>query len=159
MGRKTIPLLLPQSLARWSLAALIAAWTVGLIALWQPPLVAAVAFATLGLRTLGGYLASHDEKDDYTSYIYYGVRLLHVMRRECRTDQDPHSFGCWEVISCLSSLESGGTLIDAMSRYGVTIGTRDKRSGTIEYSTYQLDWIKRSAPVFALQVPRWYLGQ
>jgi hypothetical protein len=74
MGRKTIPLLLPQPLARWSLAGLIVAWTAGLIALWRPPVVAAVAFSVLGVRTLGGYLASYDEEDDYTSYVYYGVR-------------------------------------------------------------------------------------
>lgn len=74
MGRKTIPLLLSPLWARWSLAVLIAAWTVGLVALWQPPLVATIAFTMLGLRTLGGYLASYEEKDDYISYIYYGVR-------------------------------------------------------------------------------------
>ncbi|KAH8689751.1 hypothetical protein GQ44DRAFT_637142 [Phaeosphaeriaceae sp. PMI808] len=76
MGRKTIPLVLPQPLARWSLAALIAAWTMGLIALWRPPFVISIAFAILSLRTLGGYLASYDENDDYTSYVYYGFWLL-----------------------------------------------------------------------------------
>ena len=74
MGRKTIPLLLSPLWARWSLAVLIAAWTVGLIAFWQPPFIATVAFIILGLRTLGGYLTSYEEKDDYTSYIYYSVR-------------------------------------------------------------------------------------
>lgn len=73
MGRKTIPLLLSQPLARWSLAALITAWTIGLIALWRPPIVASIVFAALGLRCLVGYLSSYDERDDYVSYCWYGV--------------------------------------------------------------------------------------
>lgn len=73
MGRKTIPLLLSQPVARWSLAALITAWTIGLIALWQPPVVVGMTFAALGLRCLGGYLSSFEEKDDYMSYCWYGV--------------------------------------------------------------------------------------
>jgi beta-trans-bergamotene synthase len=73
MGRKTIPLLLSQPVARWSLAALITAWTIGLIALWRPPIVASIVFAALGLRCLGGYLSSYEEKDDYLSYCWYGV--------------------------------------------------------------------------------------
>lgn len=75
MGRKTIPLLLSQSLARWSLAALIGTWTIGLIALWKPPLEVSIVFACLGLRCLGGYLWSYDEKDDYISYCWYGVSV------------------------------------------------------------------------------------
>lgn len=78
MGRKTIPLLLSQPLARWSLAVLIAAWTIGLIALWQPPVAAGIAFAALGLRCVGGYLWSYDEKDDYVSYCWYGVSEVPV---------------------------------------------------------------------------------
>lgn len=76
MGRKTIPLLLPQSVARWSLAALIVAWTAGLIALWQPPVIASILFAVVGLRCLGGFCSSYDEKDDYISYYWYGVSEL-----------------------------------------------------------------------------------
>ncbi|KAE9984140.1 hypothetical protein BLS_003038 [Venturia inaequalis] len=76
MGRKTIPLLLPQGAARWSLAALILAWTVGLIVLWQPPIIASAVFFLLGMRCLGGYLLSYEEKDDYVSYCWYGFWLL-----------------------------------------------------------------------------------
>ncbi|KAI4117431.1 MAG: hypothetical protein LQ345_002334, partial [Seirophora villosa] len=72
MGRRTIPLLLPQPVARWSLAASIAAWTVGLLALWRPPLVAGVAFAAAGLTCLGGFLRSYEEEDDYVSYCWFG---------------------------------------------------------------------------------------
>lgn len=72
-GRKTIPMLLSQPVARWSLAALIMVWTIGLIALWQPPLVANMVFIAVGLRCLGGFISSYDEKDDYVSYCWYGV--------------------------------------------------------------------------------------
>ncbi|KEZ40608.1 hypothetical protein SAPIO_CDS8524 [Scedosporium apiospermum] len=71
-GRKTIPLLLSQPVARWSLAAMIVAWTIGLIALWEPPVVASALFAALGLRCLAGYVLSYDEKDDYVSYCCSG---------------------------------------------------------------------------------------
>lgn len=80
MGRKTIPLLLPQSVARWSLAILILAWTIVLIILWQPPILASVVFAATAMRCLGGYVSSHDEKDDYTSYCWYGVSILFFSR-------------------------------------------------------------------------------
>ena len=77
MGRKTIPLLLSQPLARWSLAAMTTAWTIGLIALWQPPVAASIVFIALGLRCLAGFVSSYDEKDDYVSYCWYGVSGLH----------------------------------------------------------------------------------
>lgn len=93
MGRKTIPLLLSQSLARWSLAALIMAWTIGLIALWQPPVVVSIVFASLSLRCLGGYLWSHDEKDDYISYCWYGVSVA------CSDS----SLNTWILTVCLDS--------------------------------------------------------
>ncbi|KAI4091486.1 MAG: hypothetical protein LQ344_004086 [Seirophora lacunosa] len=73
MGRRTIPLLLPQPVARWSLAASITAWTVGLLALWRPPVVAGIAFAAAGLTCLGGFLRSYEEEDDYVSYCWFGV--------------------------------------------------------------------------------------
>ena len=79
MGRKTIPLILSQSLARWSLAGLMIAWTAGLIALWRPPMVAAIAYTILALRTLGGFLASYSEKEDRTSYKYYGVKIPFII--------------------------------------------------------------------------------
>jgi 1,4-dihydroxy-2-naphthoate octaprenyltransferase len=75
-NRKTIPLLLSQPVARWSLAVKIAAWTIGLIALWRPPAVASFIFAALGLRCLGGFVTSYDEKDDYVSYCWYGVSKI-----------------------------------------------------------------------------------
>lgn len=78
MGRKTIPLLLSQWVARWSLSILIAAWMMGLIALWKPPVWAGVIYLGLGMRCLGGFLRSYDEKDDYVSYSWYGVSTVLV---------------------------------------------------------------------------------
>jgi hypothetical protein len=73
MGRKTIPLLLSQPVARWSLAVLILAWTAGLINLWRPPTVVSIAFAMVSFQCLRGYVSSYDEKDDFVSYRWYGV--------------------------------------------------------------------------------------
>jgi hypothetical protein len=78
MGRKTSPLLLSQPVARWSLAAMTAAWTIGLIALWKPPVVACLVYVAAGLRCLGGFVTSYDEKDDYISYCWYGVRIFPI---------------------------------------------------------------------------------
>ncbi|KAF8213928.1 UbiA prenyltransferase family-domain-containing protein, partial [Mycena galopus ATCC 62051] len=44
IGRKTLPLLLPPHIARWSLALLMAAWTILLVYLWALPLAAALFF-------------------------------------------------------------------------------------------------------------------
>ncbi|EAU29593.1 predicted protein [Aspergillus terreus NIH2624] len=76
MDRKTIPLLISQPAARWSLAVLMMAWTVGVVAFWQPPVAASVALAGVGLRCLHGYISSYDERHDYVSYYWYGVWLL-----------------------------------------------------------------------------------
>jgi hypothetical protein len=73
MGRKTIPPLLSQRVARWSLAVMITAWTVVLIVIWRPPVAASIALVALGIRCLGGFLLSFDERDDYVSYCWYGV--------------------------------------------------------------------------------------
>lgn len=81
MGRKTIPLLLPPRLARWSLAALITCWTAGLICLWEPPMLASIAFAVLALWTVVGFVARHEEQHDRSSYVVYGVwHLIELLK-------------------------------------------------------------------------------
>ncbi|KAF4219385.1 hypothetical protein CNMCM8980_003114 [Aspergillus fumigatiaffinis] len=75
-GRKTIPLLLSQPVARWSLAMMTVAWTIGLIALWKPPAIVTLAYVAASMRCFGGFLSSYDEKDDYISYCWYGFWLL-----------------------------------------------------------------------------------
>lgn len=76
MGRKTIPLILSQPLARWSLAILIMGWTASLVQIWQAPVVCSLAFAALSFQTASAYLRSYDEKADYNSYCWYGAWLL-----------------------------------------------------------------------------------
>lgn len=107
MGRKTIPLLFSQPVARWSLAALITAWTIGLIALWEPPVVISMVFAALALRCLGGYLSSFEEKDDYTSYCWYGVSGLRCHRFNIQVlTIGLIVLASWEQsLPCLSSLK------------------------------------------------------
>ncbi|KAK3326649.1 UbiA prenyltransferase family [Apodospora peruviana] len=75
-NRRTIPLLLSEPVARWSLAAEIIVWTAGLLLLWKPPVVMGIVFTALGLRCLGGFVASYDEKDDCVSYCWYGFWIL-----------------------------------------------------------------------------------
>lgn len=42
-------------------------------------MVAAIAYTILALRTLGGFLASYSEKEDRTSYKYYGVKIPFII--------------------------------------------------------------------------------
>lgn len=58
--------------------AILTMGTIGLIALWRPPVVVGVAFAAVGLRCLGGFLSSYDEQDDFASYRWYSVSLMSV---------------------------------------------------------------------------------
>ncbi|KAK8133679.1 hypothetical protein PG984_005691 [Apiospora sp. TS-2023a] len=85
-GRTSIPLLLSQPVARWSLAAISAAWTVGLILLWQPPVLATLAYVTMGVLYTAGFLSSYDEKDDYYSYCWYGLPERAASRRTYTSD-------------------------------------------------------------------------
>lgn len=113
MGRKTIPLLLSQPVARWSLAALITAWTIGLIALWEPPVVISMVFAGLGLRCLVGYLSSFEEKDDYMSYCWYGVSGVRCHRSKIQVlTIKSIVLASWKQFApCLSSLKRRDTLV------------------------------------------------
>ncbi|KAJ7671883.1 UbiA prenyltransferase family-domain-containing protein [Mycena rosella] len=73
IGRKTLAIVLPQTFARWSLTALILAWTVGLVYLWGPPTVVAAAF--FGLAT------DYSQEADRVSYWWYNIWLIvaHVL--------------------------------------------------------------------------------
>lgn len=101
MGRKTIPMLMSQPFARWSLATLIIAWTVGLVALWRPPILACIILAALGLRCVGGFLKSYEEKEDFSSYCWYGVSRRNPLQSRGNivlTYMRHDSFGCLDAI-------------------------------------------------------------
>ncbi|USP76384.1 hypothetical protein yc1106_03658 [Curvularia clavata] len=127
MGRKTIPLLLSPLWARWSLAVLIAVWTAGLIALWQPPLIVSVAFIVLGLRTLGGYLASYEEKDDYVSYIYYSSRPPKTRDRGPKSNEDTQTD--FSALDVLRNTAAPATSIDACTGDGFALNNQMRISG------------------------------
>ncbi|KAJ7256351.1 UbiA prenyltransferase family [Mycena rebaudengoi] len=76
IGRKTLAIVLPQSFARWSLTALILAWTVGLVYFWTPPTVVATGFFALALYTTTNYVRDHSQVADRVSYWWYNIWLI-----------------------------------------------------------------------------------
>ena len=73
IGRKTLPIVLPQGLARWSLAVLLFAWTAGLTYLWHPPLLMSVLVYALAGAAAVGFTSDYSEKADRRSYWWYNV--------------------------------------------------------------------------------------
>jgi hypothetical protein len=80
IGRKTLPLLLPPRLARWSLAALLATWTFLLIRLWAPPHAVSLLLALLALTAATKFIRDHTVEADRDSYWYYNVRSSRFLR-------------------------------------------------------------------------------
>jgi hypothetical protein len=79
IGRKTLPLLLPPRLARWSLAALLATWTFLLIRLWAPPHAVSLLLALLALTAATKFIRDHSVEADRDSYWYYNVRSSRIL--------------------------------------------------------------------------------
>ncbi|KAJ7085355.1 UbiA prenyltransferase family-domain-containing protein [Mycena belliarum] len=81
MGRKTLAIVLPQRFGRWSLTALILAWTVGLTYLWDPPIVVSVSFIALAAYTTANFVRDHSQEADRVSYWWYNIWLVfaHVL--------------------------------------------------------------------------------
>ncbi|KAL2836246.1 hypothetical protein BJY01DRAFT_59563 [Aspergillus pseudoustus] len=77
MNRKTLPLLLPPRVARYSLAGLILLWTAALVFLWSPPDVVSAVFVMTALCAGGAVSARWDEADQW-GYVGYAVWLLLV---------------------------------------------------------------------------------
>ncbi|KAJ7765662.1 UbiA prenyltransferase family-domain-containing protein [Mycena metata] len=76
IGRKTLPILLPQGLARWSLMVLVAAWTAGLTYLWSPPILVALIFSTLCCVSTAKFVLNHSVEADRNSYFWYNLWLI-----------------------------------------------------------------------------------
>jgi len=81
VGRRTIPLILSQGVARWSLLLLILAWTCGLILFWHPPMLAAGVFTFLGITCGIRFVANRSEEEDKKSWSWYSLWLVcaHVL--------------------------------------------------------------------------------
>ncbi|KAJ8082669.1 hypothetical protein PM082_008525 [Marasmius tenuissimus] len=86
MGRRTIPLILPQRVARWSLLLIISCFTCGLIWLWSPPVLVSFIFVFLSLTTVTTLVATHSEEADRVNFHWYEgwlicAHLLPLFRR------------------------------------------------------------------------------
>ncbi|KAJ7938827.1 hypothetical protein B0H13DRAFT_1587424, partial [Mycena leptocephala] len=75
IGRKTLTLLLPPRLARWTLAFLMVAWTVVLIRLQAPPRGVSIVLALLCISSATKFIRDHSVEADRVSYWYYNVCL------------------------------------------------------------------------------------
>ncbi|KAJ7222191.1 UbiA prenyltransferase family-domain-containing protein [Mycena pura] len=76
IGRKTLPMLLPSSLARWSLALLLATWTSALVRLWAPPAPAALALALFALAAVTALVRANSVAADRAAYWWYNMWLI-----------------------------------------------------------------------------------
>ncbi|KAL1741177.1 UbiA prenyltransferase family-domain-containing protein [Schizophyllum fasciatum] len=75
IGRRTLPIVLPQGIARWSLALLLLAWSAGLVYLWQPPpALSALVFGLAGLAA-AGFTGDYSQQADRRSYGWYNMWL------------------------------------------------------------------------------------
>ncbi|KAJ7498600.1 UbiA prenyltransferase family [Mycena latifolia] len=76
IGRKTLPLLLPPRLARWSLGLLMFAWTAALIHLWSPPLPVSLLLVLLCLTSAAKFIRNYSIEADRNSYWVYNMWLI-----------------------------------------------------------------------------------
>ncbi|KAK6985209.1 integral membrane protein [Favolaschia claudopus] len=76
IGRKTLPLILPPCLVRWSLALLMVVWTAFLVFLWAPPYGVSMLFAALCLTSGARFIRDHSVEADRKSYCYYNMWLM-----------------------------------------------------------------------------------
>ncbi|KAJ7098794.1 UbiA prenyltransferase family-domain-containing protein [Mycena belliarum] len=76
IGRKTLVHILPARIARWSLMALVAAWTVGLVYLWSPPALVTIFFSVLCCIATVSYVLDHSVEADRNSYWWYNMWLI-----------------------------------------------------------------------------------
>ncbi|KAJ7244955.1 UbiA prenyltransferase family-domain-containing protein [Mycena rebaudengoi] len=76
MGRKTLAIVLPQTFARWSLMALMFAWTWGLVYFWNPPVAFSLVFTALAALTTIKFVTNYSLEADRSAYWWYNVWLI-----------------------------------------------------------------------------------
>ncbi|KAF9004873.1 hypothetical protein BDZ89DRAFT_1169100 [Hymenopellis radicata] len=76
IGRFTLAHIEPQWIGRGSLTALVCAWTVVLVAYWEPPLPVSIVLAVLGIFSSCRYCYYQSEEADRDSYWWYSIWLL-----------------------------------------------------------------------------------
>ena len=74
IGRKTLALILPQGVGRWSLAALLYAWTTALVWFWLPPAGFSLLLYVLATAATYLFVTDYTEESDRRAYWWYNVR-------------------------------------------------------------------------------------
>ncbi|KAL1730363.1 UbiA prenyltransferase family [Schizophyllum commune] len=86
IGRKTLAIVLPQTLARWSLLCMLFSWSTALVYIWQPPAYVVLFYYALAARTAYHLTTDESHAGDEASYFWYnlwfsGCQLLPVFVR------------------------------------------------------------------------------
>ncbi|KAI5893209.1 uncharacterized protein SCHCODRAFT_02498588 [Schizophyllum commune H4-8] len=76
IGRKTLALLLPQAVGRWSLGALLVAWTGVLVWFWMPPATFSCALLALAITTTSVFVSDYSHESDRRGYWWYNMWLI-----------------------------------------------------------------------------------
>ncbi|TRM69050.1 UbiA prenyltransferase family [Schizophyllum amplum] len=76
VGRKTLAVMLPQTLGRWLLLSMIFAWSGGLVYLWQAPAAAAALNFALAGACAVRLIVNHSEESDKAAYWWYNMWFL-----------------------------------------------------------------------------------
>ncbi|KAL1695444.1 UbiA prenyltransferase family [Schizophyllum commune] len=71
IGRRTLPIILPSGIARWTLGALINAWSALLLHVWLPHAGVSVLLYALGGATTVSFLRAHTLEADRRSCAWY----------------------------------------------------------------------------------------
>ncbi|KAF7332342.1 Integral membrane protein [Mycena kentingensis (nom. inval.)] len=105
IGRTTLPMLLPSSFARWSLALLLALWTLAHTFVWSPPVGITVLFAGLAAAATVRFVLSvpeHErEKADGAAYWWYNMWLITAHMLPLCT---PARLDAWRIVGPSSFL-------------------------------------------------------
>ncbi|KAI5827271.1 hypothetical protein K523DRAFT_364686 [Schizophyllum commune Tattone D] len=73
IGRRTLPIILPSAVARWSLGLLILAWSVVLMRFWLPHAGVGVLLYALGVTTAVLFLRNDTQEADQRSCAWYNL--------------------------------------------------------------------------------------
>ncbi|KAL1716995.1 hypothetical protein EV715DRAFT_204174, partial [Schizophyllum commune] len=76
IGRKTLALVLPQAVGRWSLGALLVAWTGVLVWFWMPPATFSCALLALAIATTSVFVSDYSHESDRRGYWWYNMWLI-----------------------------------------------------------------------------------
>ncbi|TRM67493.1 UbiA prenyltransferase family [Schizophyllum amplum] len=76
IGRKTLAILLPQAVGRWSLAALLFVWTSVLVWFWVPPMAFSLMLFALAATATCVFVTDYSQESDRRAYWWYNMWLI-----------------------------------------------------------------------------------